>query len=59
MKTFNDLMVHTISITQPNHHNDIRRWILQTTQAKQLLNYDNGYQKLHTLVLVIPSTILT
>jgi hypothetical protein len=30
-------------------------------QHKQnnLLNYDNGYQKLHTVVLVIPSTILT
>jgi hypothetical protein len=58
MKTFNDLMVYTISITQPNHHNDTRRLILHTTHAIFLLNYDNGYQKLHTIVWVIPSTIL-
>jgi hypothetical protein len=37
MKTFNDLMVYTISITQPNHHNNTRRLILQTTQAKQFI----------------------
>jgi hypothetical protein len=33
MKTFNDLMVYMISITQPNHDNDTRRLTLQTTQT--------------------------
>jgi len=37
MKTFIDLMVYTISITQPNHPNNTKILILQTTQAKQFI----------------------